>query len=130
VDRCDAHHRNVSPEVVLPLVVRLSANLAPVMTVLLPVTIASIVPVLLIAFGHPVTFWLTLAALLLLIETLAVTVAIEVPIVKTIESWTLETMPGDWTRLRDRWVSFHLLRVIPGIAAVALLAAGAATYPA
>ncbi|QIZ98464.1 anthrone oxygenase family protein [Leifsonia sp. PS1209] len=118
------------PAVLLPLVARLSANLAPVMTVLMPLALLVVAAVVAVAaFGHPVTLILGAVAFVLLALTLVVTMAVEVPIVKTIESWTVDTLPPDWRARRDRWVSFHLLRVIPGVVALALLAAAAVTYP-
>jgi CHASE1-domain containing sensor protein len=50
---------------------------------------------------------------------------IEVPIVKRIRPWTVSTLPDNWQQLRDRWVSFHLIRVLGGFAGLALLVAGA-----
>ncbi|WP_085370266.1 anthrone oxygenase family protein [Leifsonia sp. NCR5] len=118
------------PAVLLPLVARLSANLAPVMTVLMPLALLVVAAVVAVAaFGHPVTLILGAVAFVLLALTLVVTIAVEVPIVKTIESWTVDTLPPDWRARRDRWVSFHLLRVIPGVVALALLATAAVTYP-
>lgn len=118
------------PAVFLPLVARLSANLAPVMTVLMPLALLAVAAVVAVAaFGHPVTLILGAVAFALLALTLVVTMAVEVPIVKAIESWTADTLPPDWRERRDRWVSFHLLRVIPGVVALALLATAAVTYP-
>jgi uncharacterized membrane protein len=59
---------------------------------------------------------------------LAVTLVVEVPIVAQIESWTPQTLPGNWQQLRDRWVSFHLLRVIPSIAGLTLLVVSAVRF--
>ncbi len=81
------------------------------MTALMPVTLASIVPVLLLANGNrPGTFWLTLAGLALFVVALLVTLMIEVPIAKRIRSWTISTLPEDWQRLRDRRASVHVVR--------------------
>jgi hypothetical protein len=52
-------------------------------------------------------------------------VIIEVPIVQQIDKWTVSTLPGNWQQLRDRWGSFHLIRVTASIVGLALLAAGA-----
>lgn len=118
------------PAVLLPLVARLSANLAPVMTVLMPLALLVVAAVVAVAaFGHPVTLILSAVAFVLLALTLVVTMAVEVPIVTTIESWTVDTLPPDWRERRDRWVSFHLLRVVPGVVVLALLATAAVTYP-
>jgi len=119
------------PAVLLPLVRRLSANLAPVMTLLMPLALLSTIAVVVVAvFGQPATLILAGSAFVLLALTLVVTMTVEVPIVKTIETWTVDTLPADWQERRDRWVSFHLLRVVPGVAALALLAVAAVVSPA
>jgi uncharacterized membrane protein len=119
------------PAVLLPLVRRLSANLAPVMTLLMPLALLSTIAVVVVAaFGQPATLILAGIAFVLLALTLVVTMTVEVPIVKTIETWTVDTLPADWQERRDRWVSFHLLRVVPGVAALALLAVAAVVSPA
>jgi hypothetical protein len=114
-----------APDTFIALVHRLDRNLGGIMSVLFPVTILSLVPVLVLSFTSVTSFFLILAALALFAVALVVTAAVEVPIVKQIRGWTAATMPPDWERLRDRWVSFHLLRVVPGIVGLALLVAGA-----
>ncbi len=54
---------------------------------------------------------------LLLLVGIVVTLIFEVPINKQIAVWTPSTMPPYWTSLRDRWVRFHWLRTVAGIAA-------------
>jgi uncharacterized membrane protein len=54
---------------------------------------------------------------LLLLVGIVVTLIFEVPINKQIAVWTPSNMPPNWTSLRDRWVRFHWLRTIAGIAA-------------
>jgi uncharacterized membrane protein len=115
----------LSPEVFIVVVHRLDRNLGGIMGVLFPVTLLSIVPVAFLTVGQPVSFALELVGLLLFVVALIVTAAVEVPIVKQIRSWTADAMPARWEQLRDRWVSFHLLRVIPGIVGVGALVAGA-----
>jgi hypothetical protein len=56
---------------------------------------------------------------------LIVTVVIEVPIVRQIDTWTTSSLPGDWQALRDRWGAFHSLRTVPALAGLVLLVAGA-----
>jgi hypothetical protein len=117
------------PEAFLAIVKRLSTNLAPVMTILMPAALLSMIPVLIFAFGRrPATFYLTLAAFALFAVALVVTMTTEVPIVRQIESWTPSTLPDNWEHLRDKWGSFHLLRVFSAIAGLTLLAAGAASF--
>ena len=70
---------------------------------------------------HGTALILSSAALVLFVITLIVTAAIEVPVVKTVRGWTSTPLPENWQRLRDRWVSFHLARVIPGFLGLAAL---------
>jgi uncharacterized membrane protein len=114
------------PDVFLAVGYRLNVNLEPLMTVLMPVALLSAVPVLVLAYpDRPVTFALQLAGLVLFVLALVVTVIVEVPIAKRIRSWTLDTMPADWRAQRDRWSSFHLVRVATAIAGLMLMIAGA-----
>ena len=62
--------KTFTPEVFLAIVDRMNRNMAPVMTVLMPATLLSIIPVLLISYHQP-TFWLNAAAFLLFIVALA-----------------------------------------------------------
>lgn len=115
-----------NPESFLAIGHRLNQNLAPLMSFLMPASLLSTVPVLFASYGeHPRTFCLTLAGLVSFGVALLVTVVIEVPIAKQIKAWTISTLPGDWQRLRDRWAAVHIIRVVTGIAGLALLVAGA-----
>jgi uncharacterized membrane protein len=99
------------------IVDRMNRNMESVMTILTPVALLSIAPVLFISYGEwPMTFYLNLAGFALFIVALLVTMLVEVPIVKQIATWTVSTLPGDWQQLRDRWVAFHIIRVVAGIA--------------
>jgi uncharacterized membrane protein len=116
--------------VFLAIVHRMNRNLATPMTVLMPLGLASIVAVMFLTYdsggsGGSGGFWLASAALALFLVALLVTVLVEVPIVKTIATWTVETLPDDWRRHRDRWVSFHAVRVVTGFAGLTCLAAAA-----
>jgi uncharacterized membrane protein len=114
------------PEVFLPVLKRLNRNMAPIMTAMLPLSLVSTVPGLVLTFSkHPETFYLTLAALILFAVTLLVTMLIEVPIVRSLDVETVAAMPDDWQRRRDRWGTFHLLRIVPAIVGLTLLLVGA-----
>jgi uncharacterized membrane protein len=114
--------RSFTPEVFLAIVDRMNRNMAPVMTVLMPATLLSIVPVLLMSYReYSKVFYLNAAALGLFLIALAVTVFIEVPIVEEIVKWTVPTLPGNWQKLRDRWMRFHVIRVVAGLGSVVLL---------
>ena len=45
------------------------------------------------------------------------------PINELVMGWSATTLPADWTAIRDRWQSWHLVRVICSIAALATLSA-------
>jgi hypothetical protein len=113
------------PVVFLAIVKRMNRNMEPVMTILMPVALASTVPVMVLSFGtQRHTFYLTLAGLTLFLVTLLVTLAVEVPIVKQMDTWTASTLPNNWQELRDRWGAFHLLRIVPAVAGLTLLLVG------
>ena len=108
-------------EVFLPVVKLLNANLAGLMTALVPLALVGQVGMLAVDHSRgPLPFTLAAVALLLFIVTVVVTVLTEVPIVKRVVTWEVETVPSNWRALRDRWLSFHLLRVIPGVVALGL----------
>ncbi|QUQ66006.1 anthrone oxygenase family protein [Kutzneria sp. CA-103260] len=118
------------PSVFLAIGRRLNLNLAPLMTVLMPVALLSTVPTLVLSYGdHPTTFATTLAGAALFAVALVVTVAVEVPIAVQIKTWSTDTMPEDWQRLRDRWASVHVIRVLAGVIGLGLLVFGAICGP-
>jgi uncharacterized membrane protein len=102
-----------TPETYLAITRRMAQNFEAIMPTLMPVTILSILPVLYLARHYPAVFYLNLAALLLFVVTLLVTLLIEVPIVSQVRTWTPETLPPNWQLLRDRWERFHIFRVVP-----------------
>ena len=114
--------RTFAPEVFLAIVDRMNRNMAPVMTVLMPAALLAMIPVLIASYGtYPKVFSLYAAAFILFIVALAVTVLVEVPIVKEIATWTVATLPANWQQVRDRWVRFHVIRVVAGLASLVLL---------
>jgi uncharacterized membrane protein len=114
--------KTFTPDVFLAIVDRMNRNMAPVMTVLMPATLLSIIPVLLLSYNQrPSVFYLNATSLALFIIALVVTVFIEVPIVQEIVTWKVTTLPGNWQQLRDRWTKFHVIRVITGLASLILL---------
>lgn len=113
-------------KVFLAVVHRMSRNLAPLMTVLMPVALLSIVPVLFLSYdSEPHAFFLNLAGLGLFVIALLVTLMIEVPIVKRIETWTVATLPPEWQELRDRWGAFHIVRIACALIGLTCLVTGA-----
>jgi uncharacterized membrane protein len=105
------------------------ANLATVMAVLMisAVVVGLIVVVLLFRIRSNVAAWLALAALLLMIAVLVITLAVEVPIDNMIAIWTEARLPSDWEQIRARWSTFHTLRTFLSLGAVAAAVAAALT---
>jgi hypothetical protein len=84
------------------------ANLGGPMAVLMPATLLSSIPVLVGFYRlHRRTgFYLMLAGVGLFAVALVITLTVNVPIDYDINRWTVETLPADWTDIRDRWSSF------------------------
>jgi hypothetical protein len=106
-------------------------NLATVMAALMIAAVVVGVATVVLVFrrGATTAGWLTLAGLLLMLGVMAVTLAVEVPIDNRIQTWTVETLPADWTAIRARWAAFHTLRTFLSLAAVAAALAGALALP-
>jgi hypothetical protein len=114
------------PEIFLAITHRLARNLGPLMTVLMPITLFSMLPVLVLSHSHQLrTFYLTLSGFALFLLALLVTVLIEVPIANQFTTWTAATLPANGQQLRDRWGSFHLVRIVSSIAGLGCLISGA-----
>jgi uncharacterized membrane protein len=76
-------------KVFLSVVNQLNQNMALLMTVLSPLSLLTIILVLIMTFSnHQTTFYFTLIGFVLFLMALIVTVSIEVPIVKQIITWT------------------------------------------
>jgi Na+/H+-dicarboxylate symporter len=44
------------------------------------------------------------------------------PIQKEMLTWNANSLPGNWTMMRDQWWSFHILRTVAELVALALVA--------
>jgi uncharacterized membrane protein len=114
--------RTFTPEVFLAIVDRMNRNMAPVMTVLMPATLMAMIPVLLGSFRtHPQIFSFYGAAFVLFLVATAVTVLVELPLVNEMVSWKAASLPANWQQVRDRWVRFHVIRVVAGMVSLLLL---------
>ena len=56
---------------------------------------------------------------------LIVTLLVEAPISRRVKVWTMGTLPDNWQQLRDRWGTFHIVRVVASVAGLGLLVGGA-----
>ena len=111
-----------SPEAFLAIGKTMIRNLAPVMPFLMIAAIASMLPVLIISYRQRSDmFMLTLVSFALVITALMITLLVEVPIDNQIKMWTVNSLPGDWRQIRDRWETFHVLRTFASVGGLALM---------
>ncbi len=45
-----------------------------------------------------------------------------VPIQSEMLTWTADALPDNWTMLRDKWWSFHIMRTVVELIALTLIA--------
>jgi uncharacterized membrane protein len=89
---------------------------------------ALVTTAILIAFVVKVrgpVFWLTLAALILLVTVLVTTLVVNLPINGDQVDWSVRTPPADWADVRDRWQLAHAVRTAAAVLAFGLLTAAA-----
>jgi uncharacterized membrane protein len=98
-------------------------NVAWPMRILMP---SCILLMLLSAWLYPqkksAGFYFNVAASVLIIMALLITLLVEVPIDYQIKTWTVETIPSGWEAIRDRWQAFHTARTFASLASVASFA--------
>jgi uncharacterized membrane protein len=63
-------------------------------------------------------------AAILMIVALVLTVRVEVPMNRAIALWDSAAPPANWAAVRDRWLSFHLVRTCCGTIAFLCAQAG------
>jgi hypothetical protein len=102
------------------------ANLGGPMSVLMPSALVSVVPVLvgLYRMRRRASFSLILIGAACLVVALVITLTVNVPIDEAIDRWTLESLPPDWTSIRNRWEAFHAARTFVSLAGVGSALAG------
>jgi len=71
----------------------------------------------------PAAFALSLAGLGLCIGDMLVTVLVNVPINREVQTWQPDAPPAEWKRFRDRWERFHSIRALLIVSGFALFAA-------
>ena len=94
------------------------ANLGGPMAVLMPATLLSAVPVLVFLYRlrQRTSFRLMLVGVGLLVVALVMTLSVNVPIDYAIDRWTVDTLPSDWTSIRNRWEAYHAARTFVSLA--------------
>ena len=93
-------------------------NLGGPMAVLMPATLVSAVPVLVALYRRHrrASFSLTLVGVGSLAVALVITLSVNVPIDDVIARWTVDTLPPDWSSIRNRWEAFHAARTFISLA--------------
>ena len=96
---------SITPAAFLEIGHTMIANLGGPMSLLTPVTILSMVVLLVVLYRRhdKAAFVWAAAALGLLVVSTAMTLSVNVPIDGQIAGWTAGTLPADWERIRNRW---------------------------
>jgi len=116
---------NFSPAEFIHIGKTIIANVAMPMRIIMPATLAFMVLVMWQCHRvYKPSFYLYTVAFLLMIVTLIITVAIEVPIDNQIKMWTENTLPANWESLRTSWERFHTMRTFTSIASLCFFALG------
>ncbi|HEX5171975.1 MAG TPA: anthrone oxygenase family protein [Cyclobacteriaceae bacterium] len=100
------------------------SNVAWPMRILMPATLLTLLWLCLIAAKVRPSFYFFAGSFLLMLITLLITVMVEVPIDDQIKTWTVNTIPDNWTALRARWDTFHALRTFTSILSFVALSIG------
>ncbi|WP_326824636.1 DUF1772 domain-containing protein [Streptosporangium sp. NBC_01756] len=92
---------------------------------LIPALITTAILVALAVRGRGRAFWLTSAALVLLVAVFVTTLLVNLPINGVQVGWSVTAPPADWADIRDRWQIAHAVRTVAAVLAFALLVAAA-----
>jgi Anthrone oxygenase len=99
------------------------SNVAVPMRIIMP---SSIVFTIISAWLYPtkksVGFYFNIAANILIIVTLLITLLVLVPIDNQIRLWSGTTIPADFASLRNTWQWFHSLRTVTSLTSFASIA--------
>ena len=113
----------ITPDTFLEVGRLMIGNLGGPMSVLMPTALLSAVALCVVLFRgrHTRATLFASAALALMTMALIITLTVNVPIDRQIQSWTTDALPSDWTAIRDRWEFYHGLRTFVSVAAMACL---------
>ena len=109
---------SITPSTFLEVGHTMIANLGGPMALLMPATLLSAGPVLFVLYRlrQRGSFYLILVGAALLVVALIVTLSVNVPIDYAIAGWTVDTLPSDWTSIRNRWEAYHAARTFMSLA--------------
>ena len=101
------------------------ANVAVPMSIIMPAALLFLLLSMWSSYKtNRAVFWLYTISFVLMVVTLIITVGIEVPIDNQIKNWAEETVPANWTSLRQTWNEFHTIRTFTAIGSFAFYAGG------
>src|SRR3954469_15707137 len=108
----------ITPATFLEVGHTMIGNLGGPMAVLMPATLVSALPVLVVLhrLQRRASLFLTLVGLGLLALALVITLTVNVPIDDAIARWTIDTLPPDWSSIRNRWEAYHTARTFVSLA--------------
>jgi hypothetical protein len=108
-------------------------NLGRPMSMLLPASILSAVPIMYVLYRRHESFAFILAtlAVVLMLAAMTITLAVNVPLDNQFVGWTIATLPSDWRVSRDRWEFYHGIRTLLSVASLFSLVGSVLTsrYP-
>ncbi len=100
-------------------------NVGVPMSIIMPATLlCMLITILLSRRPFKASFYLYSISFLLMVITLIITVAVEVPLDNKIRTWTETSAPANWESLRQKWDSFHTLRTFTSIGSLAFFVWG------
>lgn len=113
---------SITPQTFLEVGRTMIGNLGRPMSVLMPSAVLSGIVVCVMLFRRQTRGYVfATAALVLLLIAMAITLLVNVPIDRQIQSWTTTTLPPDWETIRNRWEFYHGLRTLVSLFALACL---------
>ncbi|WP_300599846.1 DUF1772 domain-containing protein [Niabella sp.] len=97
-------------------------NVAVPMRILMPVTLLVQLLLCISFWKQKPAIYFFAAAFIFMVISLLITLLVEVPIDNQVKTWTVASMPGNWTTLRATWKEFHFFRTLSSILGFLLLA--------
>lgn len=70
--------------------------------------------------SHPLSRYMWVATIVLLLVAAAITRYANQPINAVVITWSAQSPPADWLRLRDQWWQWHVIRTVAAVGALAL----------
>jgi uncharacterized membrane protein len=116
----------ITPATFLEVGTIMISNLGRPMSILLPASILSAVPIMYVLYrrNDAPAFVLVTLAVSLMLTAMTITLVVNVPLDELFTRWTIDTLPPDWRDTRNRWEFYHGIRTLLSVAALASLVGG------